>query len=189
MKKVLNVGCGQVKLDFELFKYYKEIRLDTDENSNPDIIGSIVDMKGVKDESIDAIWASHVIEHIYWSELPKAFEEIKRVLKPSGFAIILTPNLAVIADFIKDDLTKTIYMSPYGPVTPLDILYGFREYTKVGMDGMSHKMGFNTKLIQEILNSQEWPKGKIYTTEYDIIAIFGKKEPDYKLIEKSFVKK
>lgn len=188
MKKVLNVGCGQVKLEFDLFKYYKEIRLDTDQNSKPDIIGSIVNMKGIKDESIDAIWASHVIEHIYWSELPKAFDEIKRVLKPSGFAIIITPNLAVIADLIKDDLTKVLYSTPYGPVTPLDILYGFREYTKVGMEGMSHKMGFNPKLMKEVLNSQEWIKGKIYTTDYDIVAVFGKNEPKYDLIEKSFKK-
>ena len=45
-----------------------------------------------KDESFDVVVANQVLEHLYNTDL--FITEIHRILKPSGYAIISTPNLA-----------------------------------------------------------------------------------------------
>jgi ubiquinone/menaquinone biosynthesis C-methylase UbiE len=48
----------------------------------------MTDMSAVADASVDAIFSSHNIEHLYPHEVPVALGEFLRVLKPDGFAII-----------------------------------------------------------------------------------------------------
>lgn len=45
------------------------------------------------DETIDAIYASHVWEHLYLDEALRLTEECFRVLKPGGFLRIVVPDL------------------------------------------------------------------------------------------------
>lgn len=58
-----------------------EIRLDINPNVQPDIIGTITDLSGVPNNSVDAVYSSHNLEHIYNFEVPIALAEFKRVLK------------------------------------------------------------------------------------------------------------
>jgi SAM-dependent methyltransferase len=51
----------------------------------------VLDMRAIemKDESVDAVFASHVLEHIREDEV--ALREVYRVLKPGGIAILPVP--------------------------------------------------------------------------------------------------
>jgi|688.fasta_scaffold37182_4 predicted SAM-dependent methyltransferase len=182
-KKVLNIGAGKDKLNFDLFKNYQEIKLDFCEENNPDIIEDITDMQNIPSNSVDAIWASHVIEHVFWHELPVVFAEIKRILKNDGFGIIMVPNLASIADRIKEKIDEKLYDSPGGPISALDLIYSYREFNKMSMKGMIHKIGFNPKLMNKVLNFCKI-ENKIYEINFDIVAVIGNLE-NYTLIEKS----
>ena len=51
---------------------WKEIRFDIDKKVNPDIVGTLTDMSLVESSSVDAIYSSHNIEHIYPHEIPRA---------------------------------------------------------------------------------------------------------------------
>lgn len=87
----------------------------------------MTDMSQVKDASVDALFSSHNIEHLYPHEVPVALAEFKRVLKPGGFVVITCPDLqAVCALVAEDKLTDAAYVSPAGPIAPIDILYGHR---------------------------------------------------------------
>ena len=58
MKTLLHVGCGpEYKSDIKGFDNdnWKEIRLDIDEDVNPDIVGTLTDMKLVETGSVDAV--------------------------------------------------------------------------------------------------------------------------------------
>ena len=44
---------------------WQEVRLDISEQVAPDIIGTITDMEAVADGSMDALWSSHNIEHVF----------------------------------------------------------------------------------------------------------------------------
>ena len=43
----------------------------------------------LEDNSFDILMANHILEHV--NDLPKALSEIKRVLKPNGWAVLLSP--------------------------------------------------------------------------------------------------
>lgn len=108
----------------------------------------MTDMSSVQTESVDAIYSSHNIEHLYPHEVPLALAEFKRVLKPNGFAVIACPDLQSVCALIADDkLTDVAYTSPSGPIAPLDILYGHRPSMASGNLYMAHRCGFTEKVL------------------------------------------
>ena len=100
-------------------------RLDIDPAVQPDVIGTMTDMAAVASESVDAIFSSHNIEHLYPHEVPLALKEFLRVLKPDGFFVVTCPDLqSVCALVAQGKLTEAAYQSPAGPIAAIDILYG-----------------------------------------------------------------
>ena len=60
---------------------------------NVDYVGSCTSLEQFADNSIDEVYASHVLEHLgFREELPKALREIWRVLKPGGVLKISVPD-------------------------------------------------------------------------------------------------
>lgn len=163
MKTFLHVGCGpQTKNGLKGFQSddWKEIRFDIDKNVNPDIIGTLTDMSKVETASVDAIYSSHNIEHLFAHEVPTALREFHRVLKPTGFVVITCPDLISVCEaVVKDKLLEPLYQSPAGPISPLDILYGHRGFIAQGNVFMAHKCGFT----YSVLNSCFYEAGFIKT--------------------------
>lgn len=127
---------------------WKEIRLDIDPATEPDIVGSMLGMQEVADTSVDAIYSAHNIEHVYAYEVQVALKEFLRVLKPEGFLVITCPDLQTVCTMVAEDkLTDTAYQSPAGPITPLDILYGHEKALALGHHFMAHKCGFTLKSL------------------------------------------
>jgi SAM-dependent methyltransferase len=151
-KVFLHVGCGASRKEHTTPAFsaadWREIRLDIDQAVNPDVVGTMADMSVVLDASVDAIFSSHNIEHLYPQEVPLALAEFLRVLKPDGFAIITCPDLRSVAALVtQDKLTDTAYLSSRGPIAPLDILYGFRPDLARGNLFMAHRCGFTEKVL------------------------------------------
>jgi SAM-dependent methyltransferase len=65
----------------------------------------LTDMAAYSDRSLDIILCSHVLEHI--PEDRKAMREIRRVLKPDGFAILLVPLVAGVEETHEDPSINT----------------------------------------------------------------------------------
>ena len=157
-RRVLHIGCG-VKSHHRLHALFRnpaawsEVRADVDANVAPDLICSAVDMKQqVASESYDALWSSHTIEHLYDHEIPLAFAEFVRVLKPGGFVLIRCPDLASIVEAIQAIGPETVaYMSPAGPITPLDMLFGHRAAIANGNRFMAHHTAFTDERLGELL--------------------------------------
>jgi predicted SAM-dependent methyltransferase len=74
MKSFLHVGCGQKRKDrtTKALSSWKELRFDIDESVKPDLVGTLTDMSSVSSESVDAVFSSHNIEHLYPHEVPQA---------------------------------------------------------------------------------------------------------------------
>jgi ubiquinone/menaquinone biosynthesis C-methylase UbiE len=157
MQKFLHVGCGY-KRKFQTTKGFNteawtEVRFDIDKEVNPDICGSMTDMSVLEDASYDAIYSSHNIEHLFPHEVPKAFYEFHRVLNESGFAIITCPDLKSVCQLVAEDkLMTTVYNSPAGPITPLDMLYGLRPSLERGQVFMAHNCGFTESVLRSCLH-------------------------------------
>lgn len=152
MKNFLHVGCGAKNKSQTIIAFntdeWVECRLDIDPSVNPDIIGSMTDMTSVKTGSMQAIFSSHNIEHLYPHEVPIALSEFLRVLDDSGIAVITCPDLQSVCQLVAEDkLTEAAYVSPAGPIAPLDILYGHRPPMARGNLYMAHRCGFTKKVL------------------------------------------
>jgi len=151
MKTLLHVGCGpEDKSDIKGFNNddWKEIRLDIDEGVNPDIVGTLTDMKLVETGSVDAVYSAYNIDHIYAHEVPIALTEFYRVLKDDGFVVIKCPDLQSVCEaIVQDKLLDTLYVSPIGPIAAIDIMFGNRQEISEGNEFMEKKVGFTYSVL------------------------------------------
>lgn len=147
---LLHVGCGGKRIDRTPFagSGWEEVRLDIDPAVAPDLVGSLTDLGAVADASVDAVFSSHNLEHLYPHEVPTALAEFRRVLKPSGLVLITCPDLQTVAALVAEDrLVEPAYTSGMGPITPLDILYGHRTSLAAGNHYMAHRCGFTRTVL------------------------------------------
>lgn len=181
-KLLLNVGAGHPQSGAKLPPYFatpdwRELRLDIDPANEPDILGTMLDMAAVADGSVDAVYSSHNIEHLYPDEIPQALAEFLRVLKPGGFAVITCPDLQTAAQMIAEDrLLDTAYMTGAGPVTPFDIVYSHRQFTGRDKPFMAHHSGFTLKVLIGTLQSNGFPAvaGKRRPAAFDLWVVAAK---------------
>lgn len=183
MKKLLHIGPGNSRIDQTTQGFnngqWQELRLDIDPSVKPDIIGTMTDMSLVKDHSVDAIFSSHNIEHLYPHEVPLALAEFNRVLADDGFCVITCPDLKSVCALIAEDkLTEPAYDSAAGPIAPIDMLYGHRDYVGAGNLFMAHRCGFTEKVLRGTLNACgfPWVATLVRPATFDIWAIACKSQ-------------
>ena len=189
-KTLLNVGAGHPKSGAKIpvtfqTSEWQEIRLDIDPANEPDVIGTMLDMSAVADASVDAIYSSHTIEHLYPDEIPQAMREFLRVLKPEGYAIITCPDLQAAAQMIAEDkLMEVAYNSPAGPVTPFDIVYSHRMFTGRDKPYMAHHCGFTLKVLSGTLQSNGFASvaGKRRPKSFDLWVLASKNAIDEEIL-------
>lgn len=182
-RRFLHLGCGPLRKHQTTRGFntdaWTELRLDIDEKVEPDIIGTMTDMSAVADTSVDAIFSSHNIEHLYAHEVPVALAEWLRVLKPDGFVVVTCPDLQSVAKLIAEDkLTEPAYQTPSGPVAPLDILYGYRLALAMGNHYMAHHCGFTLKVLSQTLHANGFASVAAARREapfFDLWALASKK--------------
>jgi ubiquinone/menaquinone biosynthesis C-methylase UbiE len=185
MKTFLHVGCGpQNESQIKGFDNdsWKEIRFDIDKNVNPDIVGTLTDMSLVKTGSVDAVYSSHNIEHIYPHEVPIALKEFYRVLKDDGIVVITCPDLQSICELVVNDkLLEPLYESAEGPISPIDILYGHRKDLAKGNEYMAHKGGFTYSVLNRAFFEAGFKTrygGRILETWSLFLVAFKQKKPE-----------
>lgn len=182
MKTFLHVGPGgktKERTTREFAKLeWRELRLDIDPSVAADIQGSILDMSDVQDGSVDAVYSSHNLEHIYFHEVPQALAEFSRVLSDDGYVVLTCPDLeSVCREVAIKGLDGVLYESPAGPISPLDIMYGHGLSLRSGNLFMAHKCGFTQKTLTQ--SFMEAGFAKVATTArsapfYDLWIIAAK---------------
>ena len=195
--KLLHVGCGHKTLKHLppfFHENWDETRLDLNPKVKPDIVGSVVDLSAIDDQSMDAIYSSHNLEHLYSHEIAPALKEFVRVLKPTGFTVITLPDLQRVAELIvNDQLMEVAYQSGLGPVSAIDMVYGHRASVANGNHFMPHKTGFTQKsLADSLINASFQEVRVIRGNHYDLwaIAVVEKQTPLFwELMNKAIIVK
>ena len=160
-KRYLHVGCGPPRPSraHQLFPDWEEVRLDIDRRVDPDIVSSMVDMPEVETGSFDAVFAQHSLEHLDPHKVQLALHEFRRVLRTDGgFALIIVPDLLVAAEFIvAGKVDEPCYESASGPVTPIDMIYGYSPAISAGQSFMAHRTGFTTQTMVNHIRASGFP--------------------------------
>jgi SAM-dependent methyltransferase len=177
----LNVGCGPINHDDHVPSFLRsadwcEVRLDLDPATEPDIVASITDLSCILSDSVDCIWSSHNLEHLYIHQVNLALREFRRVLKPSGFVYLKVPDMQLIAELVvSSGLGGVAYDSPAGPITPLDMIYGHTASLAAGNEYMAHKSGFSPILLKDLLAGAGFGYGVLKRKEaYELSALVFK---------------
>jgi SAM-dependent methyltransferase len=171
-RTLLHVGCGMAdprKIPAAFFApgEWREVRLDIDPNVAPDILGSITDMAAVPAASVDAVWSAHNLEHLHAHEVPMALAEFRRVLRPGAFALITVPDLQRAAALVAQDrLDEPAYLSPAGPIAPLDMLYGHGAAIAAGNAFMAHRTGFSARTLEAALVAARFDAVRVVRDEH-----------------------
>jgi len=158
MKQVLHVGCGAATIEKMTPGFrsgdWQEVRFDINPGVRPDIVGTITDMTAVPTDSVDAVYSSHNVEHVYAHEVPSVLREFLRVLKPGGFAVITCPDIESVAGQVAaGKLIDPLYQSPAGPISALDIMYGHTPAIANGEVYMAHRTAFTAKTLSDHMMS------------------------------------
>lgn len=178
---VLNVGGHSKKIPIPAhYSNWNHLVLDIDPRSGADIVCDARELLLQEAEQYDAVYCSHNLEHYYHHDVPRVLSGFLNILKPSGFAEIRVPDLvAVTKKMIRDglDLEDELYVSPAGPITIRDVIYGSaRLIEQGGNDFMLHKTGFTHKSLGEKLHQAGFKEIWFVPGPYEICA-FAFKSP------------
>ncbi len=174
-KLVLHVGCGPRSAAglHQRFRgpEWQEVRLDIDPGVEPDIVASIVDMPDVEDESVDALWSSHNLEHVYAHQVPLVLGEFFRVLRPGGEALVTMPDLQAVARYVSTGkLEDRVYTSPAGPITALDMIFGHGPSVRDGNEFMAHRTAFSARTLTAKLSDAGFERIDVKREEFALWA-------------------
>jgi len=130
---VLHVGCGFEPLP-DWLEGLTETRLDIDARCEPDVVASMTDLGEIG--PFDVVYSSHSLEHLAPHDVARALGEFRRVLRDGGSAVVVVPDLEGVKP-----TEEVLFVSPAGPITGLDLFYGFRPALEA-QPYMAHRTGF-----------------------------------------------
>ena len=151
--------------------------MDVDARTEPDIVGSITAID-LPNESMDAIYACHLLEHLEPWQVETALDECWRVLRFAGEAVFIVPDLAAWAQAIVANpvAIETVGATAYqAPVSMLDAIYGYAPDIEAGKESMRHRTGFTRQTLAKHLQVAGFT-GKVLAQDFHICAIVRKGE-------------
>lgn len=155
---ILDFGCGNGAILKEMAlvnpnaKYIgadvSEIALESAKNAFPSAsFCKISDIEKVRlgDQSVDFIFSSEVLEHIFNTE--NVFMEFRRILKPGGKVLLTVPYHGFIKNIL---ISMFAFSSHFNPISP-----HIRFFSKKTLFGLLKKFDFN--VIKYGYYGRFWP--------------------------------
>jgi SAM-dependent methyltransferase len=154
--RVLNVGGNSKQIAIPgHYDGWTHLLLDIDPSGSPDIVCDARDLASLDAQQFDAVYCSHNLEHYYKHDAANVLRGFLHVLKPEGFAEIRVPDLLCVMKHVVAtgmDIEDTLYVSPAGPITVRDVIYGFgKQIEESGVDFYAHKTGFTPTTLSAFL--------------------------------------
>lgn len=177
VKSVLNVGAGKSTMESAIYADdlvgLKEYRLDIDKRNNPDICADVTNLSGVEDGIVDVVYTSHMMEHLDFFRVIPVIKDFLRIARQE--VRIVVPNLKSIAyEVFSGNLLGTVYESPSGPISAIDMIYGHRASVLRGSEFMRHKTGFTKESFRQMLEEAGIHDFTVEEVGFDLLVRIGK---------------
>lgn len=159
--KVLEIGCGMKKAFPHFVGYDSQHHFG--ELTAADIVGDAADLGQFKDGEFDAVFSSHVLEHM--EDMQGALNEWARVIKPGGYLCLYVPSANLYPKCgeygANPDHKQDIYPGDVRGILKA-LPYGWLE-----------------KENEERNQDNEYSIFEVYQKREDDLKIFGKGMPPY----------
>ena len=182
MPKFLHAYCGLAPRQRTTRAFashdWEEVRMDPDAGVKPDVLGDFLDLSGFADACFDAIFTARSLERLYPHEVESALAGCLRLLSPDGYVVIVGTDIEeACARVAQGKAMEKVYDSPAGPVTALDILYGFRPALAAGRHEYACRSGLTAHSLATSLTRAGYPA--VWTSRnpaaFTLTAIASKK--------------
>lgn len=99
----LHLGCGNKKIE-------NFINIDIRKEVEPDLVDDISKLNNIENDSVDLVYACHVLEHFGRHEYIKVLKKWYEVLKTNGILRISVPDFSKVVDYYNKtkDLKKLV---------------------------------------------------------------------------------
>lgn len=151
----LSVGAGPNRGLPPHYRDFDVTTLDVDPATRPDVVADVRDLSCLREESFDAVYMAHLLEHFPRWEIGLVLGQVQRVLKVGGFVEIRVPHVRAVFEAVLDgsDLDEALYDSAMGPITALDILFGHGPSLEQGNAFMAHRTAFTPDSLGRALRA------------------------------------
>jgi SAM-dependent methyltransferase len=174
---LLHIGCGPKGTWLpEMFAGHEEWRMDVEAAVEPDMVGSITAID-LPDNEVNAVYASHILEHDEQWDVHQALCEVLRVLAPGGKALIVVPDLVRVAREITEHPDLIEMVTPDTPFvnTPLDMLFGWQPAIYRGQEFMRHRTAFTRQTLAAHLQAAGFAQGTVQAQDWQLFALAEKR--------------
>ena len=155
--RVLDIGSGPNSVASITFAGAEVLRLDVDPELNPDVVHDIT--KPFPEDlhnTFDAIYCSHVLEHIPRAEVINTLKNLVAPLKPGGELWVIVPAMEWAArELLKD--------TPSPVVVPF--IYGGQSN-----EWQYHKCGFTLNLLRQLFVLAGFVPRQAYQSPFTITS-------------------
>jgi SAM-dependent methyltransferase len=160
---ILHAGCGRDKNNVTrpFANDCWVVGVDTDPNVefHGALYHSPLEYTGLKSTSFDLICCEYVIEHV--DDPAEVFQEFRRLLKPNGKVVILTPNLLSYKGLAAVSTPQWFHhvmgRRRYGPDCEKDMYpTRYRCNTAMQLRRVAKRSGFKVEELAEITNGPSW---------------------------------
>lgn len=181
MLRVLNVGGNSKAIPLPpQYADFDHWLLDIDPTGAPDIVCDSREMMLLDADIFDAVYCSHNLEHYYYHDVQRVLQGFLHVLKVGGFAHIRVPDMGLLMSTVVAnglDIEDTLYQSLAGPISVLDVMYGYgRQIEESGQDFYAHKTGFTVKSLEKALVKAGFVQVYLVASDLEISAIAFKSQ-------------
>ncbi len=164
---VLNLGSGGAPAPEGVVPPgFQEIHVDL---VSPADVRADVRALPFADESVEAIFCSHLLEHLpEWDVVP-ALAEWRRVLKPGGALMMKLPDVQSVAEaIVRNGVDAITHVTNHGTeIRAQDILYGWQASIAKGREEMRHLCAFDQMKLARCFEEAGYSGGAIIRCRED----------------------
>lgn len=154
---------------------WEEVRVDKDPSAAPDLQSELHHIPQIPNASVDGVWINHLLQRFTFSEAAAVLTEAVRMLKEGGELLISVPDMQLAANYLaRSEGEAEMFRAPAGPITAIDMMYGFQRAIEAGDSTRIHKSGYTAESLGYFVRHAGVCNLHVQRHPHDVVALSKK---------------